>query len=334
MKKHLLLLTSFAFLFSAKINSQVTITATAINPVVGEGFNISKGNYVNPGSAGANQTWTLTGLSAGPSLTNVIAPGSTLIGASFPNSNVCLSNATSNSSYFYKTSSTSQEFHGKYENSLTYIYSNVEEILRFPFTHLDSFADTWNNQYQNGAYTFYQRGTTTVKADGYGTLIIGSGTYNNVMRVRVYESWVDSTYQIGTPMITTNTRDEYKWYMNGIHVPLATSYSQTNNLSGQTFGSTFLVNTVGLNEYANNSSNYFLFPNPAKTNLNIAFHAVQGNELEIKIINALGAVVKEETVQAGMYKTTINIEELTNGVYFAEIKNGNTIETKRFVVAK
>lgn len=334
MKKHLhLTFVSMLFIASA-LQAQVTITATAINPVVGEGFNISKGNYVNPGSAGANQTWTLTGISTGPTITNVINPGATIIGASFPNANVCLSNSSANTSYLYKTSTSALEFHGKFENAITTIYSNVEEILHYPFTHLDSFADSWNNQYLNGSYTFYQRGTTTVKADGYGTLTIGSGTYNNVMRVRVYQSWVDSTYQINLPMITTNTREEYKWYMNGVHVPLATSYTQTNNLSGQSFGSTFLVNSVGLNEYANNSSNYFLFPNPSKTVLNIAFHAVQGNELEIKIINALGAVVKEETVQAGMYKTTINIEELANGVYFAQLKNGNTIETKRFVVAK
>lgn len=333
MKKHLPLFI-LLLLLSISTIAQVTITATSINPMVGESFNISKGNYVNPGSAGANQTWNLTGLSTGSSTTNVVSPGSIIIGGNFPNANVCLNNATANTSYFYKTSTSALEFHGKNENSLTYIYSNVEEILHFPFTHLDSFADSWNNQYQNGAYTFYQRGNTKVKADGYGTLITPFGTYNNIMRVHVYQSWIDSTYQIGTPMITTNTRDEYKWYMNGVHVPLATSYSQVNNLSGQTFGSTFLVNTVGLNDYANNNNNYFLFPNPAKTNLNIAFHSVQGNELEVKIINALGAVVKKEEIQAGIYSAVINIEELTNGVYFAQIKNGNTIETKRFVVSK
>jgi len=43
MKKHLHVTFASMLFIAAAIQAQVTITATAINPVVGEGFNIAKG---------------------------------------------------------------------------------------------------------------------------------------------------------------------------------------------------------------------------------------------------------------------------------------------------
>jgi len=337
--KKILHLTFASILFIAvAIQAQVTITATGINPVVGENFTLIKGAYINPGSAGANQTWNLTSLGTSGGVTNVVSPGSTIIGSNFPNANVAWSNSTTNVSNFFKATSTALENHGKFENNWIMPYSNAEDIMHYPFTHLDSFADTWNNQYQNGSYTYYQRGTTKVKADGYGTLIIGSGTYNNVMRIRFQQSFVDSTYQIGLPLVTTNTRDEYKWYMNGIHVPIATTYSLFNNLGGPASGSTYLGGFVGINELQNTISNISIYPNPTTKFLNLNFTTTANKNVEVKIMNALGALVKTETrdnFKNGLNTISLNVETLPSGIYFAQIlSEGIIAETKRFVVSK
>jgi len=336
MKKHLHLLSFFLINFATY--AQVTLTDTGINSIVGESFSYIKGGYVNPGNAGANQTWNFPALiTSTPNMVTVGNPGSTIIGANFPNANIAWSNTTSGESFYFKTSSTILQLEGKFENTWIMPYSNPEELIHFPFTHLDSFVDTWANQYQKNTYTFYQKGSTKVIADGYGTLITPAGTYNNVMRIRYDRTDKDSTYQINIPMVTFDTIIEFKWYQNGTHCPIATSYSIKNSLGGQTFGSTYLVNFVGINENDNSISNLNVFPNPAAKNISLQFNLQSENSVELKIVNTLGATVKKENIQnlqTGNNSINISIAELANGVYFAQIKNGNTIETKRFVVSK
>ncbi len=73
---------------------------------------------------------------------------------------------------------------------------------------------------------------------------------------------------------------------------------------------------IGLNEN-NNKSNIEIYPNPAKDNLYIDFNnEIKGN---IIITNQLGQVVKKTNIDGK--EITINIEDLTSGVYFINVSN-------------
>lgn len=72
-----------------------------------------------------------------------------------------------------------------------------------------------------------------------------------------------------------------------------------------------------------------LYPNPAADNLSIAIFQSSDGEKDLKIYNALGAVVLE----AGFYsqKHSVNVSRLTEGIYITEIKNEKNIVRKKFV---
>ncbi len=73
---------------------------------------------------------------------------------------------------------------------------------------------------------------------------------------------------------------------------------------------------IGLNEN-NNKSNIEIYPNPAKDNLYIDFNnEIKGN---IIITNQLGQVVKKTNIDGK--EITINVEDLTSGVYFINVSN-------------
>lgn len=87
----------------------------------------------------------------------------------------------------------------------------------------------------------------------------------------------------------------------------------------------FILNTstsnpLGLNEY--HAKNYILYPNPANDYIEIS--GLMQNET-ISIYSLLGSKVLEQTFKIN---ERINIQNLTNGIYFIKFKNGNTL---RFV---
>ena len=92
------------------------------------------------------------------------------------------------------------------------------------------------------------------------------------------------------------------------------------------FGScdaTTLACTVGMNEKDNN--NFSIYPNPSNGIINI-YSAERINT--IKIYNVIGNLVKIKNIYNN--QSTLNIENLINGIYFMviDLKNGSSINSK------
>src|SRR5687767_6662699 len=126
MKKNTLLI-SFSLLLLSIYSSktQPVLTATGINPVIGNTFTSNSTNYVSPGSPGANQTWDLSSMLAGsPTVGTAIAPASTPYASSFPMAIIAY-----NSSGIYqylKASSTAFSNAGAALSGLVIAYSDME----------------------------------------------------------------------------------------------------------------------------------------------------------------------------------------------------------------
>lgn len=318
--------------------AQPTLTATGINPVIGESFTFNGSTYVSPGSAGASQTWNLASMSGTPGeLTTVVAPSSTPNGTSFPGSNIAWSTPTSGVSYF-KTSVTALQYYGGVSGGGTVMpYSNPEDFLHFPCTFTNTFSDTWATQFLSGAYTFYRTGTTTVTADGYGTLITPTTTYTDVMRVHFVQVYQDSAY-IGGPYIITYNNDEYMWYKEGAHVQIAAVYTLTTSAGGPYTGGLYVTGSVGIDNSSDFISSSNLFPNPASDKVTVDFTLTENQKVDVRLFNAVGEQVEINQNADGIQGENtmqLDIANLAEGIYFAQIVlKGNVAATKRFVIAK
>ncbi|HVA98265.1 MAG TPA: hypothetical protein VNG53_05165, partial [Bacteroidia bacterium] len=211
--------------------AQPTLTEANTSPIIGDIFSNNATNYIAPGSSGANQTWDLSSMTTtSTTTTNAVTPSSTTYGSSFPSSTIAFS--STGAVLYWKVSSTAEQTYGIAQGSTVISYSNPEDYLRFPFTYSNTYTDTWAATFTSGGYPYLRSGSTTVTADGYGTLKLPSGTYSNVLRVHFLENYQDSTNIGGSPYIITYQDDEYLWYLPPNHQPIASISTLTSSASG------------------------------------------------------------------------------------------------------
>jgi hypothetical protein len=84
--------------------------------------------------------------------------------------------------------------------------------------------------------------------------------------------------------------------------------------------------TVGIKSY-NLSSNFFISPNPATSELTVASASHIG---KVQIIDALGKTVMTHDANYTL-QTTINVSSLSKGVYFLQVNDGANVSTKKFI---
>ena len=338
MRKKLLALTTGSLMLICSVSiAQPTLTATGMNPVIGNSYTGESANYVSPGSSGASQTWNLSSMSGTSSSTaNAVAPGSTSYGGSFPNSNLAWS-GSGGSAVYYKTSTSALQFYGAASGTSVLSYSNPEDLLHYPFTYNNTYNDTWAVNYNSGGYTVYRTGTTTVTADSYGTLVTPAGTFTNVLRIHFVENYQDSMYIMG-PQVVTYNNDEYIWYKEGTHVQLATVYTLTPSTGSPTTSGSYTTLTSGINDFSEILSSSDLYPNPTSDKVTIDFTLTKNQKADVRLFNEVGQQVKiSQSVYGiqGENKILLDVAELPEGIYFAQIVlEGNVTATKRFVITK
>jgi hypothetical protein len=94
---------------------------------------------------------------------------------------------------------------------------------------------------------------------------------------------------------------------------------------------------VGIKEQSSMVSGLKFYPNPASTNGTIEISLNDNSKMEISVLNAIGQVVYSTSVAgtAGNNKIDLNLNSLTNGIYFYQVKAGNSKTiTNKFVIAK
>lgn len=80
--------------------------------------------------------------------------------------------------------------------------------------------------------------------------------------------------------------------------------------------------------------NSFVFPNPAKNEITIRYY--YENVSTVEVVNAMGIVISNFTLEANSYETKLNTENWFGGIYFYRILDfeGKLIDVSRFVILK
>ncbi|MCE5304544.1 immunoglobulin domain-containing protein, partial [bacterium] len=77
-------------------------------------------------------------------------------------------------------------------------------------------------------------------------------------------------------------------------------------------------------------------PNPANSNLNIAFNSENETNIEVSLNDITGRIMfsRIETASAGTNNLQYNVSDLTNGTYFVTIKLNGNVYAKQIVIMK
>lgn len=321
MKKSLLILLGT----SAVLSAQITLTKASHDPIVGDivNNNLVTGTVDNS-ATGANVTFSNGSLTMGAaSQTTYSAPTSTEI-TTFPGSNIKMADGTT--TIYYKASTTKLEITGIVNPQATLNF-NVDNgtYNNYPTTYgpaqNDNAKGTFTSSVANGLFS----GTLATQADAYGTLIIGSQTYSNVLRVKYTQNFnlyasFDITY--ANP-IGTATNTAYAYYdashryallssTNGnISVPLLGINQSTS--SAQALAGAFLAVNNAVKK-----QNLMVYPNPAQDF--IGFKGDAENFSTAKIYSLDGKLIKTSEIKSG----NIQISDLPPSSYFIEVSGKNS----------
>ncbi|MEF9477223.1 T9SS type A sorting domain-containing protein [Chryseobacterium sp. 1B4] len=326
MKKTILFLLGTSAMFSA----QITLTKAANDPVSGDlvNYNLVTGTVDNS-ATGANVTFSNGSLTMGASSqTTYSVPTSTEL-TTFPGSTIKIMDGTN--TIYYKASDTKLEITGIVSPQATLNFSADNGTYNnyptsFGTAQNDTAKGTFTSSVVNGLFS----GTMATQADAYGTLIIGSQTYSNVLRVKYTQNFnlYLSFDVIYSNPIGTVTNTAYAYYDASHRYALL--ISTNGNISipllsiNQTAATALALNETFLStSNAVKKENLMVYPNPAQDF--IGFKGNTDNYSKANIYSLDGKLVKTSDIKSG----TVQISDLPPASYFIEISGKNAAGTKK-----
>jgi len=143
---------------------------------------------------------------------------------------------------------------------------------------------------------------------------------------------VPTISQIDDTLIST-TATSYQWYLNNIPIAGATGQKQfiaengqymveiidSNGCTGKSLKTE--ITTVGFDEL-NALINFRITPNPSSGIFTISFETTLTKDIQIKVFDVIGQLVKEEPAVkvSGIYSKEINLETVAKGSYLLQLK--------------
>ena len=131
--------------------------------------------------------------------------------------------------------------------------------------------------------------------------------------------------------------ESYSWELNGniissdslIYNPIDGNYTLTIHFDSCEIESNIYV-------VENGTYNVLLYPNPTVNELNIQFLIGQQQDVAIRIINTIGEVLREETLEnfLGQYNKNIDVSVHTRGAYFIQVITPNKMYSEKFILAE
>jgi len=112
------------------------------------------------------------------------------------------------------------------------------------------------------------------------------------------------------------------------------TFQANNIINGPGWTADWSIGNVTVDEQKESFSNLSIYPNPTENILNISFYLDKKQSFETKLISVTGEVVYSEKAESflGNYSNTIDISNLTKGVYFLSLTNENESINKKVVV--
>jgi len=172
--------------------------------------------------------------------------------------------------------------------------------------------------------------------------ISGVSTYNLDFTVAGTSNTTSITGITGTSY--TFTSPTYTAYTISIQGVCSTSMSPFNPYnSGEpvesSIGKGTLINGSASDNNGDNgniTSQFKLFPVPSSSSISILYSSSQIGKLEITITNSLGIVVMRKSVSSfrGQNNYSLDVGQLSKGVYFIKLIDGNNIHSDKIVVLK
>ena len=295
---------------------------------------------VQPGTPGANKTWDFSSLVFiyNPIWDNYITASSTPYFSAFPNANIAsFTNLVSGEYYYHKTSSTAWEIHGYANNLYEFPYSNIHQIITYPFTYNSVLNDTYGGTTSHSGLTIVRTGTYYKKGIAYGGLILPTGNFSNILLNETLDDYTD-VMSGGATQSTRYKTIEYSWNSPAYKFPLLYKRIVEIYVDG-TLQSTLALAQVstavsGIGS-TSDDGRIAVYPQPATDQLNIGFHEIPKGELLIECYSVSGQKISRlfhGRPDSGQSVFTFDVSGMKAGIYLIKIQSENGSITRKFII--
>lgn len=324
------------------LHAQSTLTNSNFSPQPGETFTTNTCTVpanLSTGNGGANVTWDFhTLVATSQSSGSFVTCSSTPECDSFPGSNLAAPNPGGPGYEYYSRDSSGFFDNGGY-GSAGATYDSNWLVMQYPFTYNTTFTNTPFVRYTgSGMDGLYEYGTRTCTCDGYGTLILPSGTYQNALRAHWVEYMTDSAVNTTGPTeITHGQFDSYYWYAPDFHSTLLIISYSTNTFitTPDTAVYYFTRFPAGVSTVANQQNSLNIYPNPTTGAFNIQFSLSERKPITITLYDMLGrqvATIANSDYEAGDHNISYNTSGLSKGVYMVSMKSDTQVWVQKLEV--
>lgn len=332
MKKHVLFLMISALCFLKPVMGQPTITSANMY-APGDVLTLQSADTtgITEGAAGANQTWNFANLqNMGAATTqSIVAASGTTYFSDFPAADIAIDAGGNTFSYLDISGNDVYEL-GFGSASLTLKYTDAQKFQTFPVTYNTSFTDNLVGSYMVGPFLDNRTGDVSFVADGYGTLILPTGTINNVLRMKYIQNFTDVQEIGGGNTVTTlsNTVTYYWMTPGNKNALMDISYVTTTVIGFSTHLKTvyYYPGSVSTGNLLSPNANLQIFPNPASDKVNLSLNLDKGGLVKLSLYNVSGQEVStpdNSETSAGLYTREIDLADVPAGVYFLKMDMDN-----------
>lgn len=313
--KHLNALVAFSVAATFSAVAQPTLNLANLNPSVGSTYVYAEAAYQPPGAGGANVTWNFATLAQGTLTTFSYVNPATAPGTStYPGATSAWDAGSGLINYQDFDASGANELGTWFDGFGYSYYLNGVKFLSFPLTYNTNWTDTYAGTAEFFGQTNTITGSLSAQVDGWGTLILPSGTYTNVLRIRVTRD--ETTTGTG---VTITADNEFHYYVKaGYANPLLESLDQTTVTNGgdpQVEQSLrFLVGaSVGVSEVAADAG-FSAWPSVTEDVVQVRANSFLSAGTVLQVLDAVGrSVLTERTAQGATH--TLDLSAFAPGRY-------------------
>jgi hypothetical protein len=291
------------------------------------------------GPAGANQTWDFSDLAPAGVLTiqSIVTPSSTPFATDFPTADLAINDDTGSYTYF-DVSGNDLYILGGAGPGVIFPLSNSEKFLSYPITYNSAFTDDMAGSYISSGITNSLSGTVNFLADGYGALILPSGTVNNVLRLKYTQDYT-FTINFGLDSVTTTAESTgYLWMVEGNKNALVSIGYYTTSFVGElvtTKSVSYYPGSVSTEDLLPSNETIQLYPNPTTDKAIINVYLDRPGTADLSLYSTSGKqmrVIEFSNVPAGLYSRQVDLEDVEAGIYFLKLEiDDRNIFTRRIV---
>lgn len=342
-KKHTFFL--FALCGATLSNAQITLTSATM-PKAGAvienaSIETAAAETLSIGNGGASQTWDFSAVPVEPFSnypTFFSNPAQTPYAGSFPLASLASSSELSDTTEYayYKLTNAEYSLLGIADPEQNIAYSQPFKFLQFPFTYQNTFSQSVNISGNGGGFPANGAASTTVLADGYGSVKTQLGTFPCLRVKRISE--INLTVLIFN-IIQRDT--VFEWWTNQYNSPVFTYTHSYLNFAGDetldVYAETLTQQTVDSKEPVAQALNLLLTPNPSEGPATLRFELKNAGKADVAVFDLQGKKLLSQHLgncNPGVNTADIDLSPLPSGNYFLALTGSGKVMGMRQIVKR